>query len=246
MSGLLRFRFHFPGENPDIPLDTPFIVLFSLPVESGIIIYRKRKKGGTMNFVSITISFRSSIILIASFAMPALMSLTWAEPASTTKFTNIGSIANTRHNLTQQPIGAGAGWMSLSRNDYGEVCVYCHTPHGSQTLQQMPLWNRTIKATTYTTYDQLNLHTDRRFRAGQPSLTCLSVRWPVASIRSSPGSGIIRPARQPSRTCLSDTYGWSGGACIADMAQIIPTLGNYGECIFAIRHRAISEPAPRF
>ncbi len=59
-----------------------------------------------------------------------------------TKFSNT-SIANSRHNLTQSTIGSGATNMNPYRNDYGEVCVYCHTPHGASSTVDAPLWNRT-------------------------------------------------------------------------------------------------------
>ena len=52
-----------------------------------------------------------------------------------TKFTNQGSIGNTRHNMTQRPaslvVPSGA-IMDPYRNDYQEVCVYCHTPHAAR------------------------------------------------------------------------------------------------------------------
>ena len=56
----------------------------------------------------------------------------------------MGSIANTRHNLTQSYLADRAGIMNIARNDYGEVCVYCHTPHGASTQTTAPLWNRTM------------------------------------------------------------------------------------------------------
>ena len=46
--------------------------------------------------------------------------------------------------------------MDTQRNNYGEVCVYCHTPHGANRTLAAPLWNRTNVATTYQTYNLLN------------------------------------------------------------------------------------------
>jgi len=117
------------------------------------------------------------------------------DPA--TKFSNTGSIANTRHNLTQLPISGGGpdpSWMNYVRNNYAEVCVYCHTPHGSNTTVSVPLWNHTIKATTYTTYDQLGT-TSLMQTVSQPnaaSLVCLSCpdgTTAIDSIINMPGSG---------------------------------------------------------
>ncbi|MHB9139851.1 MAG: cytochrome c3 family protein [Victivallaceae bacterium] len=114
-----------------------------------------------------------------------------------TKFTNIGSIGNTRHNMTQQQASGGgpnASVMDYSRNNYGEVCVYCHTPHGANTTVALPLWNRTMKATTYTTYNQLGTSslTQTVSQPGAASLACLSChdgQTAIDSIVNMPGSG---------------------------------------------------------
>jgi len=74
------------------------------------------------------------------------------------KASNLRSIVNSRHNLTMSYLPAASlEIMDSVRNNYGEVCVYCHTPHGGNTLPQMPLWNRTVKATTYTVYNSSSL-----------------------------------------------------------------------------------------
>jgi len=114
-----------------------------------------------------------------------------------TKFSNMGSIGNTRHNLTQQQAsGGGPNYtlMEVARNNYGEVCVYCHTPHGANANVAAPLWNRTLKATTYTTYNQLGSSTLTQTvsQPGIASLVCLSChdgQTAVDSIINMPGSG---------------------------------------------------------
>jgi Doubled CXXCH motif (Paired_CXXCH_1) len=129
-----------------------------------------------------------------------------AGPDSPTKFSNRGSIANTRHNLTQRPPEAGPGGtinaalMDTQRNQYGEVCVYCHTPHGANTTIAAPLWNRTTKANTYQTYDLLNTAslTQPVTQPGASSLTCLTCHdgtTAVDAIVNMPGSGRYNPAR---------------------------------------------------
>ncbi len=43
----------------------------------------------------------------------------------------------------------------LSTNDYGdndEICVYCHTPHGSNIEFDAPLWNKPTTGTSFTMY----------------------------------------------------------------------------------------------
>lgn len=131
-----------------------------------------------------------------------------------TKFTNIGGVANTRHNLTQSTMGAGAGMMAFARNDYGEVCVYCHTPHGAATNVALPLWNRTTKATTYTTYDKLNTSslTQTVSQPGANSLSCLSChdgQTAVDSIINMPGSGRYK-AGQDTVTDPAFLTSWTG------------------------------------
>ena len=63
----------------------------------------------------------------------------------------LGGIANTRHNLTISYNGQ-AGIMAQFRNNYYEICVYCHTPHGANSTAAAPLWNRTVKTSTYTMF----------------------------------------------------------------------------------------------
>jgi hypothetical protein len=135
-----------------------------------------------------------------------------------TKFTNRGSIANTRHNMTQrQPEGTGpnGSFMDPYRNDYQEVCVYCHTPHGANANVAVPLWNRTIKATSYTTYNQLGTSTltQQVTQPGANSLACLSChdgQVGIDSIINMPGSGKYDPSQATSQ---SDTFlnAWTPG-----------------------------------
>jgi len=85
---------------------------------------------------------------VAAALCALLLSTARADIDLNTKFINQGSVANTRHNLTQrQAAGGGPSSVLMDpyRNDYGEVCVYCHTPHGSNADIQLPLWNHTVR-----------------------------------------------------------------------------------------------------
>lgn len=91
-------------------------------------------------------------------------------------------VAGSKHDLT--------GWAT---NDNGEVCVYCHTPHGSYG-QNTPLWNRTMPASGYT----YKLYTSSTMDATQPtqlsnySLMCLSCHDGVTAflaVLNAPGPG---------------------------------------------------------
>ncbi len=148
-----------------------------------------------MNILSDSISCRTGKFLMATAACAALTQLTWADPV--TSFTNIGSIANTRHNLSHSTIGPGiVSFHNPYRNNYGEVCVYCHTPHGANQTIAAPLWNRTIKATNYQTYDELgttSLTQAVTSTPGYASLTCLSChdgQTAIDSVINMPGSGM--------------------------------------------------------
>lgn len=131
----------------------------------------------------------------------------WADVDLPTKFLNRGSVANTRHNLTQRQAAGGGPSGSIMdpyRNDYAEVCVYCHTPHGANANVTLPLWNRTIKATTYITYAALGTTTltQQVVQPGPNSLACLSChdgQVGVDSIINMPGSGGYNAAQASSQ-----------------------------------------------
>lgn len=130
-----------------------------------------------------------------------IISNLWADSGVPTKFTNESSIVNTGHNLTQtasaSPTLAGIV-MNPYRNNYGEICVYCHTPHAANTDIEAPLWNRSVKNNTYVTYSSRTL-TAAVSQPGLNSLTCLSCHdgtLGVDSIINMPGSGLYSAAQQ--------------------------------------------------
>lgn len=130
----------------------------------------------------------------------------WGDVDLPTKFTNRNSIANTRHNLTQRPPETtggtlGSATMNPYRNDYNEVCVYCHTPHGANSTIAAPLWNRTNKTNTYQTYQLIGVDSPGNpvTDPGVNSLTCLSCHdgtVAVDSIINMPGSGRYSAAQE--------------------------------------------------
>ncbi|MCP5150162.1 MAG: hypothetical protein H6983_10600 [Ectothiorhodospiraceae bacterium] len=105
-----------------------------------------------------------------------------AGPDRPTKFSNRNGVANTRHNLTQRPPDQSGGVINASlmdtqRNDYDEVCVYCHTPHQANRQVAAPLWNRTAPTLDYTRYAPSPGSTLTAADVTDPgpnSLTCLS------------------------------------------------------------------------
>ena len=58
-------------------------------------------------------------------------------------------IANTKHSLGADN-AANENYMTTGTT---EICVFCHTPHASNTNVQAPLWNKPVAAgSSYTTY----------------------------------------------------------------------------------------------
>lgn len=114
-----------------------------------------------------------------------------AENDVPTKFSNTDSIVNTRHNMTQSTESSNnGGTMNPFRNRYGEVCVYCHTPHAANASVAAPLWNRKIVATTYTVYNSATLN-QTVSQPGAASLACLSChdgQQAIDAIINMPGS----------------------------------------------------------
>lgn len=76
-------------------------------------------------------------------------------------------------------------------NNYGEVCVYCHTPHGASTTTDAPLWNRPTPAGPFTLYSSPTMDTVPGSPSGV-SLACLSCHdgtIAVDAVLNAPGGG---------------------------------------------------------
>lgn len=104
----------------------------------------------------------------------------------------IAGIANTKHNLGTSTGNPGANKTSDGTAD---ICVFCHTPHGSDTSAPVPLWNKRLSTgATYTTYASVNSSSiDGEILAvGSVSLACLSCHdgaQAMDNIINAPGSG---------------------------------------------------------
>ena len=83
------------------------------------------------------------------------------------------TVVSTLHNLSYLAASDSLGASAL--RDYGEVCVYCHTPHAG--LTSAPLWNRNPSAGPYQMYDAVHSSTIDMVVDAQPtgvSMACLS------------------------------------------------------------------------
>jgi hypothetical protein len=193
------------------------------------------QKGSKVIICSYNSSRRVGQPLIAMFVGIAMAHFAHAggPGIANDRFTNIGSIANTRHNMTQSTAPLIAVNMDAYRNEYGEVCVYCHTPHGANQTIAAPLWNRTIKPTAYKTYDELGTTslTQAVSQPGPASLTCLSChdgQTAIDSIINMPGSGMGQISQQTSQnTAFLDT--WAGEPNHVEATQHMGLNSTNGE-----------------
>lgn len=98
-------------------------------------------------------------------------------------------VVGSKHDFT-----TGGGAQTTTANTT-EVCVFCHTPHGSATTAPVPLWNKVLPDSgSYTRYSSLNLpsFTSAEAPVGSVSLACLSCHDGTQAmdvVLNSPGSG---------------------------------------------------------
>lgn len=133
----------------------------------------------------------------------------------------LAGIANTKHNLGSTGVG--------TNNKFGgtaEICVFCHTPHGSVTSAAVPLWNRSLAAaTTYTTYNSLGTSSLDGATApvGSVSLACLSCHDGTQAMNvmiNTPASGTTYPtAMAGTWTGANQTDGKLGAGVISNLGQ---------------------------
>lgn len=160
--------------------------------------------------------FSISSVLYLSIPLSNIVNADGWDPD--TQASNRFSISNTRHNLTQSFLADRAGIMNIARSNYGEVCVYCHTPHGANRLIGAPLWNRTINQSEYTIYDKPRTLNQPIGQPGPNSLTCLTCHdgtIAIDSIINMPGSGNYSAAQEGA---MNETFldSWTG-----------PGIGNH-------------------
>ncbi|MCB1849747.1 MAG: hypothetical protein KDI83_03005 [Gammaproteobacteria bacterium] len=102
--------------------------------------------------------------------------------------TSLAAIRGSKHDLS----AGGAAQATTSATT--EVCVFCHTPHGSNTGVSAPLWNKANSTATYTRYSDLGTATldGTEVTVGSVSLACLSCHDGTQAmdvVVNAPGSG---------------------------------------------------------
>jgi predicted CXXCH cytochrome family protein len=109
----------------------------------------------------------------------------------------VGTIANAQIVGSQHDMTAGGNAQGSGASD--QVCVYCHTPHGSDSTASAPLWNKVFTAGPFTRYSTLNTPTfdSNEAPVGSVSLACLSCHDGTQAmdvVINAPGSGGYNPA----------------------------------------------------
>ncbi|MEW5755236.1 MAG: cytochrome c3 family protein [Pseudomonadota bacterium] len=135
----------------------------------------------------------------------------------------MAAITGSKHDLT----AAAAGKNSTTGTN--EICVFCHTPHGSDTSASVPLWNRKMAApTTYTTYASLNtVSLDGTIApVGSVSLACLSCHdgtQAMDALINAPGSGGY------SMSAPDQAWTWATGGTADLTGRLASGVANLGQ-----------------
>ncbi len=99
----------------------------------------------------------------------------------------LAGIANTKHDLSTASTSSSASATGTT-----EICVFCHTPHGSATAANGPLWNRGATAGGYTNYANVESLDSANLGPSSSSLACLSCHDGTVAMDiliNQPGSG---------------------------------------------------------
>ena len=106
----------------------------------------------------------------------------------------LAGIKDTKHNLGASN-GVNTNFMTTGTT---EICVFCHTPHASNTNVKAPLWNKPTNGGSYTTYSTATSSTiDGAVDMSGVSLACLSCHdgtQAMDTMINQPGSGGYNPA----------------------------------------------------
>jgi len=114
-------------------------------------------------------------------------------------------VIDTKHNLGTT---GGADKPTDTFSGTAAICVFCHTPHGSDTTAAVPLWNKALPAAaTFATYNSVpgtatSSLSGEVVDVGSVSIACLSCHdgaQAMDTILNAPGSG------------LAGNLTWTGG-----------------------------------
>lgn len=136
------------------------------------------------------------------------------------------AISATKHNLGASN-GSNENFMTSGTD---EICVFCHTPHASNTNVKAPLWNKPVAAgTSYTTYNTSTSATiDGSVDMSGISLACLSCHdgtQAMDTMINKPGSGGYNASGATTGGAWSGTRQDGTGKMI-NAGQFIAMLGQ--------------------
>lgn len=136
-------------------------------------------------------------------------------------FSHAAGITSTKHNLSTS--GTFSNHLTAGTD---QICVFCHTPHGSNTSAPVPLWNKKIPTgATYTLYSSLNTPSleGEVLTIGSVSMACLSCHdgtQAMDNMMNAPGAGGYNAAgARPSG------YTWTGAPATGLLPSGITNLG---------------------
>lgn len=131
--------------------------------------------------------------------------------------TAAAQIKDTPHNLSSSGTGANHASNADGATTTAQICVFCHTPHASNTTNvNAPLWNKAFVTTSYTMYTTTQSPTldgEVLNAFGSVSAACLSCHdgaQAMDSMINAPGTGGYNSAGAGSG------YTWVGVKTLAD------------------------------
>ena len=135
--------------------------------------------------------------------------------------TAAAQITNTPHNLS-----ATTGPNTQSTTE--QICVFCHTPHASNTGVAAPLWNKALPGTNYTTYSTTNSSTidGEVLTVGSVSAACLSCHdgtQAMDNMFNAPGSGA---GEGTGAAGVTQNYTFTGSNMVTGIANLGSDLTN--------------------
>ena len=148
----------------------------------------------------------------------------------------MAGISNTKHNLTNA--GPGPNRLDGTATNTQEICVFCHTPHGSNTDATAPLWNKNLPDPAgYQVYGTGNSSTidGATLTVGSVSAACLSCHdgtQAMDNMINTPGSGT-----SPSADPATAIYSW-------DTSLGGTATGIMGTTTIAMLSQALSNDHP--
>ena len=154
--------------------------------------------------------------------MKKILVLTIAVTLLAASFSFAG-VRNTKHDLSSDSTSGG-----VKSDNYSEVCVFCHTPHGATTGRLAPLWNRSSGSRTFGVGDLYN--SASLDAVSKPSAVEAAINLSDAALCLSchDGSGLAGGLNNPSNTATVPGAQPSGGALltVGANANLNPDLSN--------------------